>query len=315
MTTAEKPSLRVAVTGAQGFMGAVLCERLARQGYEVDAIGRREVAGGLSLSDAEGWAARLTGVDAVVHLAARAHVTKEHARDPLALFREVNVEGTRCIARAAVRSGVRRFVFVSSIGVFGTSSDARLSEQSPIAPQEPYAITKWEAEQVLRALERDSAMEVVVVRPTLVYGPHAKGNFLRLMRLVASGVPLPFGSVANSRSFIGVANLCDLLEACVSHPRAAGQTFVAADDEDISTSGLLTLISKAMGRPDRQFRLPLPLLRAALTAVGRKAEFLRLTGSLRVDARHARSTLQWQPRLPLQAGIEQMVQVFMGKSS
>jgi nucleoside-diphosphate-sugar epimerase len=300
---------RVVVTGATGFIGRALSPVLAAAGHTVVPVTRNLTAG------AEALDASMRDADAVIHLAARAHVMREDHGDPLAEFRRVNLAGTLTVAEAAVRAGVRRFVFVSSIGVFGTSSDAHLSEHSAIAPEEPYAISKWEAEQALRRLERESAMAAVVVRPTLVYGPHAKGNFLRLMRLVASGVPLPFAAVANSRSFIGVKNLCDLLETCVTHPRAAGQTFVAADGEDVSTSGLLTLMSHAMGRPDRQFRVPLSLLRVALTAVGRKAEFLRLTGNLQVDPRHARATLQWQPRISLQAGIEEMVQVFMGKSS
>lgn len=306
---------RVVVTGSTGFVGRALSPMLASSGHTVVPVPRNLLAGGDSHVAGSSLDATMRNADAVIHLAARAHVLREDQRDPLAEFRRVNVAGTLAIAEAAVRAGVRRFVFVSSIGVFGTTSEARLSEHSSIAPEEPYAISKWEAEQGLRRLELESGLEVVVVRPTLVYGPHARGNFLRLMRLVASGVPLPFGAVANSRSFIGVVNLCDLLQACVTHPQAAGQTFVAADGEDISTSELLTLISNAMGRPDRQFRVPPSLLRVALTAVGRKAEFLRLTGNSRVDARHARTTLQWQPRMSLRAGIEHMVQVFMGKSS
>lgn len=304
--------MRVTVTGAHGFVGTQLCGQLTGQGFSVDAVGRPAL-GGLSLTDSEGWKRRLAGVDAVVHLAARAHVTRDRAADPLALFRAVNVEGTRCVAQAAVSAGVRRFVFVSSIGVFGTASAGRLDERSTIAPQEPYAISKWEAEQMLRSLERDCGLEVVVVRPVLVYGPRVKGNFLRLMRLVASGIPLPFKAIVNTRSFIAVANLCDLLQACVVHPQAPRRTFVAADGEDISTSGLLSLISKAMGRPDRQFKLPLPVLRTVSTVLGMQGEFERLTSSLVVDAGYARATLQWQPRLPLQAGIEEMVRAFMSK--
>ena len=305
---------RVVVTGSGGFVGTALSPMLAAAGHEVVAVPRHLVAEGDRDASRASLDALMRNGDVVIHLAARAHVMHEDQSDPLSEFRRINVAGTLAIARAAVRAGVRRFVFVSSIGVFGTSSIDRFSERSPIAPEEPYAVSKWEAEQALRELERSSGIDVVVVRPALVYGPHAKGNFLRLMRLVASGLPLPFGAVVNMRSFIGVANLCELLHACAIHPNAAHETFVAADGEDISTSALLTLMSKAMGRPDRQFKLPLPVLRGALMAVGLKKEFSRLTGSLLVDARHAREALQWQPRLSLQKGIEGMVQVFTGRS-
>jgi nucleoside-diphosphate-sugar epimerase len=306
---------KVVVTGSGGFVGRALSPMLAAAGHEVVAVPRALVADGDRDASRASLDALMRNADVVIHLAARAHVMREGQSDPLSEFRRINVAGTLAIARAAVRAGVRRFVFVSSIGVFGTSSIDRFSERSQIAPEEPYAVSKWEAELALRELERESGSDVVVVRPALVYGPHAKGNFLRLLRLVASGVPLPFGAIVNQRSFIGVTNLCDLLHSCAIHPNAAHETFVAADGEDISTSALLTMMSKAMGRPDRQFSFPLPILRTALTAVGLRKEFLRLTGSLLVDAGHARATLQWRPQRSLQEGIEEMVHVFMGRSS
>jgi nucleoside-diphosphate-sugar epimerase len=306
--------MHVAVTGAQGFVGAALCAALQRQGHDVVAIGRPGSEGGLSLSAATGWIERFRGVDAVVHLAARAHITHESAADPLRVFREVNVEGTRRVASAARDAGVRRFVFVSSIGVFGSSRDDVISEQSSIGPQEPYAISKWQAEQALHALTSGGAMELTIVRPTLVYGPNAKGNFQRLMRLVAARIPLPFGSIRNRRSFIGLDNLCDLLLLCTTHPQAAGRTFVAADGEDVSTSELLSLISAAMQRRDLQFKFPLTGLRALMSAFGRGAEFDKLTSNLAVDAGYARSVLSWAPAHDLRSGIQRMVDSFAGKS-
>ncbi len=306
--------MRVAVTGAQGFVGTALCPSLKLRGYEVIEIGRPGTALGLSLHAAAGWRERLDGVDTVVHLAARAHITKEHEADPLSSFRHVNVLGTRCVADAAMAAGVRRFVFVSSIGVFGVARDEVISEQSSIDPQEPYAMSKWEAEQDLRSLTSNGRMELVILRPTLVYGPHAKGNFHRLMRLVAARIPLPLASIRNRRSFIGIDNLCDLLIACIAHPDAAGRMFVAADGQDVSTPQLLSLISAAMQRRDLQFRFPLRGVRALMSAVGRGTEFDRLTSTLAVDASYASEVMSWTPRHDLESGIQRMVDAFVGKS-
>jgi nucleoside-diphosphate-sugar epimerase len=301
--------VRIAVTGAHGFIGTQLCRTLQAEGHEVRPIGR-------SASDDESasvdWATPLRSSDAIIHLAARAHVTNERAADPLAEFRKVNVELTRRLAQAAVEAGVGRFVFVSSIGVLGTATrDRPFSETSPVAPQEPYALSKLEAETLLRDVESQGGPEVVIVRPTLVYGPHAKGNLLRLMRLTRTGLPLPFGSVRNARSYVGLRNLCDLLSLCAITPGARGGTFLAADEGTLSTPELLTLMAEAMGRPARLVRCPLSILAAATRLVGLHNEFLRLTGDLRVDAGHARKVLQWRPRQNVQTGIGEMARCFL----
>jgi len=305
----------VAVTGAEGFVGSVLCTSLRREGHEVVAIGRPGSESGLSLGAATGWTERLRTVDAVVHLAARAHITNETEADPLKVFREINVEGARRVAAAAREAGVRRFVFVSSIGVFGSAREDVITEQSSIEPQEPYALSKWQAEQALHTLTADGGMELTIVRPTLVYGPNAKGNFHRLMRLAGAGIPLPLGSIRNRRSFIGVENLCDLLLLCTTHPDAAGRMFVAADAEVVSTSELLSLISAAMQRRDLQFKFPLTGLRALMAVLGRGAEFDKLTSNLVVDAGYARRVLSWTPAQDLKSGIQRMVDSFTGRSS
>jgi nucleoside-diphosphate-sugar epimerase len=279
----------------------------------VDAVGRPSSPGGLQLTDSAAWLQRLRGADAIIHLAGRAHITNDRVSDPLRAFREVNVEGTRCIASAAVANGVRRFVFVSSIGVHGTQTfGSCITENSPILPHEPYARSKWEAEELLRQIGSESAMEWVVVRPALVYGPHAKGNFLRLMRLVGSGLPLPLAGIRNRRSFIGVANLCDLLYACTRVPAAAGRAFVAADGQDLSTPALLALIARSMRRPSRLVYCPPALLRLLMSMAGKRTEYQRLVGDLCVDASTAREVLGWVPRQQAEAGIAEMVRAYRG---
>jgi nucleoside-diphosphate-sugar epimerase len=249
----------------------------------------------------------------VIHLAARAHVTREAHDDPLGEFRKVNLHGALAVAELAARARVTRFVFVSSIGVLGNASGGRIfSESDAPSPAEPYAVSKWEAEQSLRVLAKSSALQIVVVRPPLTYGPHVKGNFLRLLRLVKSGVPLPFGGVRNSRSYIGVHNLCEFLILCAFHPSANGRTFNVSDGEDLSTPELLQLMAAAMGKKARLFHCPAPLLRAAATVLRKRTELDRLTANLRVDSSLAREALGWRPALDLRTGIAQMVRSFVG---
>jgi len=257
----------------------------------------------------------MRGAHAVIHLAARAHVTHETLREPLQEFRRINRDGTLAMAEMAARSGVTRFVFVSSIGVLGNASGSRAFREEDVpSPLEPYAVSKWEAEQELRALAANSRLEVVVVRPPLAYGPHVKGNFLRLLRLVGSGVPLPFGAVDNRRSYVGLHNLCNFLLVCALHPSAGGHTFHVADGEDISTPELLVMMAAAMGKKARLYRCPPGLLRAAASILGRRGELERLTADLRVDPAFAQTVLGWQPIVPLPIGIAKMVRWFMLES-
>jgi UDP-glucose 4-epimerase len=250
--------------------------------------------------------------DAVIHLAGRAHVTSERHKDPLGEFRRVNLNGTLSIAELAASAGVARFVFVSSIGVLGNTSGNRIFNESDApSPKEPYAVSKWEAEQGLHSLAKNSRLQIVVVRPPLVHGPHVKGNFLRLLHLVGSGMPLPFGGIQNCRSYVGVHNLCDFLISCAFHPAANGRTFHVADEEDVSTPQLLQIIGTAMVKRARIFRCPPALLDAAAALAGKRAELDRLTTNLRVDSSFARATLGWQPAKELRTGIAEMVRWFM----
>jgi nucleoside-diphosphate-sugar epimerase len=305
---------RVVITGSGGFVGAALTARLNSSGHEVVRVATPLLAH-QPTSDSAALESLLRGADAVIHLAARAHVMVERDRDPLSEYRKSNVDGTRVIAEAAVRMHVPRFVFVSSIGVLGNrSGDTAFTEQDAAAPVEPYAVSKWEAECALRAIENNSSLEVVIVRPPLVYGPHVRGNFLRLLRLVSRGIPLPLGSIKNRRSYVAVDNLTTFLITCAFHSAAAGRLFLIADGEDVSTPALLRLMAASMNSPSRVFPCPLPLLSMVAAAVGRRADLYRLAGSLRVDATAARTVLGWQPTTSLQAGVARMVQWFLSES-
>lgn len=310
----------VLVTGADGFVGRVLVDRLRRHGRPVVAVTRGLLAersgGGAGargdLADFAHWPDLLAGVEGVVHLAARAHVIRDAATDPLAEFRRTNVAGTECLLRAAVASGVHRFVFLSSIGVLGNDSGARaFKADDPPRPVEDYARSKWEAEQRLHSIAPGTSIETVVVRPPLVYGPGVKGNFRRLLGLVDRGLPLPFAGLEARRSFIGVENLAELLVACVDHPEASGQTFLAADGEDVTLPGLLEALGRGLGRPARLFRAPWGLLDALAKLAGRHEDLARLAGSLRVDASRTRRVLGWEPRVSFEAGIRAMAHWYL----
>jgi UDP-glucose 4-epimerase len=299
--------VRIAVTGAHGFVGRELCTVARKKDHEVLAIGRPGIDGSPSLDDTPGLQRILSGAAAVIHLAGRAHVMRETATRPLDEFRKVNVEGTLSVARAAVAAGVRRFVFVSSIGVLGNETGTDPFRENTVPrPVEPYAVSKYEAELRLEELAR-SGLEVVVVRPPLIYGPQVKGNFLRLLKLVAAGIPLPLGSVNNRRSFIGVTNVSEVLLLCAIRPIGAQRTFVVSDGRDVSTAELLGMLAARMGRPSRVFRFPPAPLRMLASALGRGAEYRRLAGDLRVDSRLVRSALQWEPSRALEDGLAEMV--------
>jgi nucleoside-diphosphate-sugar epimerase len=306
---------RVVVTGSEGFIGRSLTAMLASAGHRVIPVAREHVVLGDRQLFNSSLESAMRDSHAVIHLAGRAHVTNELHKDPLGEFRRVNLNGTLNIAEIAASAGVVRFVFVSSIGVLGNTSGSRVfNENDAPSPKEPYAVSKWEAEQGLHALAKNSQLQIVVVRPPLVYGPHVKGNFLRFLRLVASGMPLPFGAIHNCRSYVGVHNLCDFLISCAFHPSANGQTFHVADGEDVSTPELLQIIATAMGKRARIFRCPPSFLRAAAVVLGKRAELDRLTTNLRVDSSFARATLRWQPTKELRVGIAEMIRWFMLES-
>ena len=315
---------RILVTGASGFVGQALCSSLLTQGHAVRAAVRSAglpSANGLDVvavgdvGAQTDWSAALSGVDCVIHCAARAHVMHETAADALEAYRTVNVAGTRRLAEQAATLGVRRFVFLSSIHVNGVfTHGAHLFEHDDVpAPIENYAISKWEAEKVLWEVSAKTGLEVVVVRPPLVYGPGVKGNMLRLLSMVASGMPLPLGAVHNQRSLVGLDNLVDLLIHCVDHPAAAGQVLLVSDGEDLSTPELIRVLAQAMGKPSRLVPVPVLLLRAAGSLLGKGAEVDRLVGSLQVDSNHTRELLDWSPPVSVDEGLQKTADWFLGQ--
>jgi nucleoside-diphosphate-sugar epimerase len=307
---------KVVVTGSDGFVGRSLTDMLTSAGHQVIPVTREQVVLGDRQISNPSLASAMRDSQALIHLAGRAHVTNESHADPLGEFRRVNLNGTLALADMAASAGVTRFVFVSSIGVLGNASGSRaFNEGDTPSPKEPYAVSKWEAEQGLHSLARNTRMQIVVVRPPLAYGPNVKGNFLRLLRLAASGVPLPLGAVDNCRSYVGVHNLCDFLISCAFHLSAGGRTFHVADGKDVSTPELIQTIAAAMGGRARMFRCPRALLRAAAAVLGKSAELNRLTANLRVDSSLARATLEWRPTKTFHAGIEEMARWYMRQAA
>jgi UDP-glucose 4-epimerase len=308
--------MKVLVTGATGFVGRALCDTLARSGHDpVPAVRRAQgmsnerVVGEIGLDT--DWHEALHGVQAVVHLAARVHVMRDAATDPLAAFRAVNTDGTLNLAHQAAAAGVRRFIFVSSIKVNGEGRVLPYTESDPSTPQDAYAISKWEAEQGLREIELETGMEVVILRPPLVYGPGVGANFLRLMCTVGKGWPLPFGRVKNRRSLLYLGNFTDAIRLCLEHPAAAGKMFLLSDGEDVSSVDLVRCLARAMNRPVRLLPVPISLIRAAGALLGRAAEIDRLLGSLVVDSSTIRQSLSWRPPYSLEEGLQQTVAAYL----
>lgn len=315
----------IAITGATGFIGRQMVERmLEAPSCRVTAFYNRSLPNRAEDARVQ-WkttsdilaqeATALKNVDAVVHLAARAHIL-DRSRNDLELFREINAEFPLQVAQAAARQGVRRLVFASTIGVLGTrTDDAPFSASDPPAPQEPYAMAKHEAELRLREYESVSGLEVVIVRPPLVYGPGAPGNFQRLLRAISQNIPLPLAGIRNRRSFVGVRNLTDLLCLCTMHPSAAGKTFLAGDGEAISTPDLVRTLAAGLNRKPRLFSLPSAVLRTCLQLTGSARIFDQLAASLEVDITETCRQLSWQPAQPMRSGLGEMAEAFRNRSA
>ena len=298
---------RVVVTGSNGFVGRALCAGLAARGFVVCCVTRSRCGlhGGTedfvvgNMDGSTGWEEALTGCKVVVHLAARVHVMADAADDPPDEFRRVNVHGTLNLARQAAASGVRRFVFVSSIKVNGeaTQLGSPFTADDEPAPLDAYGVSKMEAEQRLRELATETRMEVVIVRPPLVYGPGVKATFASMMRWLKRGVPLPLGAIHNQRSLVALDNLVDLIITCLTHPAAANQTFLVSDGEDLSTTQLLRRMGVALGKPARLIPVPVSILKLGAALVGKPELAQRLCGSLQVDMSKTRELLGWTPPL------------------
>lgn len=295
--------MKLLVTGATGFVGRTFVREALARGSRVRAALRREtdrVAGCETSFVGEigadtSWDEALRDREVVVHLAARVHVMPDRAADPLAEFRRVNTEASARLAIRAVAAGVRRLVFVSSVKVHGGERDAAYTERDAPAPEDAYARSKFEAEERLHEIGRDTGLEIVIVRPPLVYGPGVGGNFLEMMRWLRRGFPLPLASVENARSLVACGNLADFLLLCARHPAAAGETFLVSDREDLSTPELLRRVARALGTRARLFPVPPRLLMRTAAALGREAAARRLCASLRVRIDKAGSRLGWVP--------------------
>jgi nucleoside-diphosphate-sugar epimerase len=309
----------VLVTGASGFVGKAVCRALLHAGYApraglqyrarwpelqaaATALSDFAVIGDLgacpNLNDA------LESVAVVVHLAARVHIMDDAAVDPLKEYRRVNLDGTEALAQAAVKHGVRRIVFVSTAKVNGESTFAiPFTEEDPPDPQDPYGVSKWEAEEALRSIGARTGIEIVIVRPPLVYGAGVSANFLRLIKLVGRGLPLPLPDTHNRRSLVCVGNLADFLVKCVGHPEAANETFMVTDGEDVSTRELIVRLASALGRTARFLPVPEFAIRLAARLAGKEAAVDRLLGSLVIDSGKARQRLGWTPPVTLDNGL------------
>lgn len=308
----------VLVTGATGFVGQGIVRELAesdkyalRLGMRTIPLGEHGSAQAFHVGDVgpdTDWRAALAGVDSIIHTVGKAHAPKDDASESMNDYRKINVHGALQLARQAAEAGVRRMIFISSVKVNGefTVEQPFTAFDTP-CPLGAYGVSKWEAEQGLRDISRRTGMELVVVRPPLVYGSGVKANFERLLSLVKKGVPLPLKAVNNKRSFVALGNLVDLLIKCIDHPAAAGQTFMVSDGEDVSTPELIKRIARAAGCEARLFSVPLSLLRGAAGLVGRTADFERLTMSLQVDISHTRNTIGWTPIITLDEGLVRMV--------
>ena len=307
---------RILVTGASGFVGTRLCRELVGLGHAVRCVQRREgllVAGCEhvlvgDIGESVDWEVALAGIDVVIHLAARVHVMRYGDADPLAAFRRVNVEGTERLAAAAARAGAGHFIFVSSVKVNGESTCARPFMESDVpCPEDPYGVSKLEAEQVLREVGSATGMSVTILRPVLIYGPGVKANFLKLVELAIKGLPLPFGSIRNKRSLLGLGNFTDLIGHCVTCSAARDETFLVSDGPALSTPDLIRAIARVSGRRARLIPVSPLILKFLGHLVGKQDMIGRLIGSLEVDSSKTRSVLGWTPPYTVEQELEKTI--------
>ncbi len=319
--------MQILLTGASGFVGRAVQARLLIDGEHALRVALRRQAhaspvvlesiAAPALCFDSDWSSAVDSIGAVIHCAARVHVMSDTASDPLVEFRKVNVEGSLNLARQAAAAGVKRFIFISSIKVNGEGTELGNPYKADDAPtpMDPYGISKMEAEQGLRALATATDMEVVIIRPVLVYGPGVKANFMNMMRWLHKGIPLPFGAIHNQRSLVALDNLVDLIVTCIDYPAAANQTFLVSDGEDLSTSELLRRMASALGKPARLLPVPSWLLEAGAKMLGKSALSQRLCGSLHVDISKTRELLNWTPPVSVDEALRKTADHFLEHQS
>lgn len=315
----------ILITGASGFLGRNLIGRLLADGHAVAGSIRRPSSLLPSTVRAhvvdvenpqDSWAAALESVDTVVHCAARVHVMSDKSTDPIASFRKANVEATLRLARESAAAGVRRFIFISSIKVNGEKTLPGVPYKADDIPQptDPYGISKMEAEAGLLALAETVDMDVVIIRPVLVYGPGVKANFLSLMKWLARGVPLPLGAIHNRRSLVALDNLCDLISTCVDHSAASNQVFLVSDGEDLSSTELLRRMSQALNAQARLLPIPSWMLKSGAILIGKPELSQRLCGSLQVDITKTRNLLGWAPPVSVNDALAATAKDYLNQS-
>ncbi|MFS1977281.1 UDP-glucose 4-epimerase family protein [Vibrio splendidus] len=311
--------MKILVTGSTGFVGSRVVELARKRDWAVIPVVRKQIEPLInslvvpSIDASTDWSGAFESVDCIVHCAARVHQMNESEQDALAAYQEVNTLGTLNLARQTAKAGVKRFVFVSSIKVNGEFSEPNLPFEPNLnnTPQDPYGLSKYEAEVELAKLSKETGLEVVIIRPPLVYGPGVKANFLSMMRLIDKGIPLPFGAIKNQRSLVYLDNLSSLILTCCEHLSAPGQTFLASDDHDVSTTQLMRTIAQSMGKSPRLIPIPMAWIQAGSSALKKKHIAQRVCGNLQVEIGLTKEILGWKPPVSFEQGIKRTVEAYL----
>lgn len=312
--------MNILLTGSSGFIGSEIKFQILKRGHTVRSIYDTSKINDknsfqLKISPYTNWSKQLKNIECIIHCAAKTHLIKKKFKSDINQFREINVKATKNLAEQASINGVKRFIFLSSIKVNGEMTDNHnfFKWNDKPKPEDPYGISKYEAENVLREISEKTGLEVVIIRPSLVYGVKVKGNFLRLLDIIQKGIPLPFDKLENLRSYVGLDNLVDLILNCINHPKASGKILLVSDGEDISTSNLIRKISNYMMINPRLFKLPTHTINLFASLLGKRSEIQKLIGSLRVDNSETCKLLNWKPIITLDQGINKVTQWYLNK--
>jgi nucleoside-diphosphate-sugar epimerase len=314
--------MNILVTGATGFIGNKLCQVLSMRGDAVVAVARKQVNIDTNitvinkvLSKDTDWQDCLKDIDVVIHLAGRAHVMNDVSENPYQAYADINIDATKQLAEQAALSGVKRFIYLSSIKVNGErTKDIAFSETDSPQPEDDYGKTKYEAEKALNSIGKDTGMEVVIIRPPLVYGEGVKANFKSLIKLAQLNIPLPFGAIRNKRSLVYIENIIDFILLCTHHPSAANQTFLISDDDDVSITRLIQEIKEASGKRSLLIPVPQSWLKFVLQLIGKSSLSDRLLGNLQVDMTKAKTLLDWKPPFTVEQGINKTIEAYLKDS-